>query len=104
MKKGSKPVKKESIESVTQRLETLELESYMQAFSEFMESPVKIEDPSEIKHHMGSMIRRWKRLSNEDRFRTFCYALGVAKFLSLHTTSDFRKALREFSVLVYETR
>ena len=93
MKNGSKPGKKESIESVTQRLETLELESYMQAFSEFMESPVKIEDPSEIKHHMGSMIRRWKRLRNEDRFRTFCYALGVAKFLSLHTTSDFRKAL-----------
>jgi len=68
---GFKAGKNESIESVTQRLETLELESYMQAFSDFMESPVKIEDPSEVKHHMGSMIRRWKRLSNEDRFRTF---------------------------------
>src|SRR5439155_25240640 len=93
-----------SITSVTRGLEILEVESYMQAFSEFMESPVKIEDPSEIKHHMSSMIRRWKRLNDVDKFQTFAYALGVAKFLSLHTSADLGKALREFSVLVYETR
>ena len=104
MKKISRPVEAESNASVTRRLETLELESYMQAFSDFMESPVKIEDPNEIKHLMGSMIRRWKRLNDGDKFRTFGYVLGVAKFVSLYTTADLKKALREFSVVVYETR
>lgn len=104
MTKTIESVKDESLVSVTRRLESLELESYMQAFSEFMESPVRIEDPSEIKHLMGSMIRRWRRLNNDDKFRTFGYALGVAKFVSLYTTVDLRKALREFSALVYERR
>jgi len=103
MKKTRKRVKDESF-ALTRRVESLELESYMEAFSDFMESPVKIEDPGEIKHWLASMIRRWKRLSNDDKFRTFGYTLGVAKYLSLHTTTDFRKALREFSVLVYDTR
>ena len=104
MKKTARPLGEEAILSVNRRLETLELESYMQSFPEFMESPVKIEDPNEIKHHMGSVIRRWKRLNDDDKFRTFGYALGMAKFLSLNTSADFRKALREFSILVYETR
>lgn len=85
-------------------METLELESYMQAFFDFMESPLKVEDPDEINHLLGSMIRRWKPLNDADKFRTFAYALGVAKFLSLHTTTDVKKAVRKLSDLVYETR
>ncbi len=103
MKKSAKP-KDEFLVSVTRRLETLELETYMQAFSEFMEVREILPDPDEVEHLLGSITRRWKRLNDDDKFRTFGYALGVAKFLSLHTTADVRKAVRKFSALVYDTR
>src|SRR5947199_8329173 len=104
MKKITKPPSDESIASVTRRLETLELESYMQAFSEFMESPMAIDHESEINNFSSLVVRRWRRLSNHDKLGTFAHVLLLAKFLSLHATVDFRKAVREFSAAIYEAR